>query len=60
MAPPPTLPHRIADRLRRYTARSAVTDVPGEDAPVLPLIEIDIDPVIAHIGPFALRWYSLM
>jgi phosphatidylglycerol:prolipoprotein diacylglycerol transferase len=24
------------------------------------LIEIDIDPVIAHIGPFALRWYSLM
>lgn len=27
---------------------------------MLPLIEIDIDPVIAHIGPFALRWYSLM
>lgn len=27
---------------------------------MLPLIEIDIDPVIAQIGPFALRWYSLM
>ncbi len=27
---------------------------------MLPLIEIDIDPVIAQFGPFALRWYSLM
>ena len=24
------------------------------------LIEIDIEPVLAQIGPFALRWYSLM
>ncbi len=27
---------------------------------MLPLVEIDIDPVIVHLGPFALRWYSLM
>jgi phosphatidylglycerol:prolipoprotein diacylglycerol transferase len=27
---------------------------------MLPLIEIDIDPVIVRLGPFALRWYSLM
>lgn len=27
---------------------------------MLPLIEIDIDPVIVRIGPLALRWYSLM
>ena len=25
-----------------------------------PLVEIDIDPVIVWLGPFALRWYSLM
>ena len=27
---------------------------------MLPLIEIDIDPVIVRFGPLALRWYSLM
>lgn len=27
---------------------------------MLPLIEIDIDPVIVQLGPFALRWYSVM
>lgn len=27
---------------------------------MLPLIEIDINPVIAQLGPLALRWYSLM
>jgi len=27
---------------------------------MLPLIEIDIDPVIVRLGPLALRWYSLM
>jgi phosphatidylglycerol:prolipoprotein diacylglycerol transferase len=27
---------------------------------MLPLVEIDIDPVIVHVGPLALRWYSLM
>ena len=27
---------------------------------MLPLIEIDIDPVILRLGPLALRWYSLM
>ncbi len=26
----------------------------------MPLIEIDIDPVLLQLGPFALRWYSLM
>ena len=27
---------------------------------MLPLVEIDIDPVIVRLGPLALRWYSLM
>lgn len=27
---------------------------------MLPLIELDIDPIIIRLGPFALRWYSLM
>ncbi len=27
---------------------------------MLPLIEIDIDPIIFRLGPLALRWYSLM
>ena len=27
---------------------------------MLPLVEIDIDPVIVTIGPLQLRWYSLM
>ncbi len=27
---------------------------------MMPLIEIDIDPILFHLGPFALRWYSLM
>jgi phosphatidylglycerol:prolipoprotein diacylglycerol transferase len=27
---------------------------------MLPLVEIDVDPIIVHIGPFPLRWYSLM
>ncbi len=27
---------------------------------MMPLIEIDIDPVLVHLGPFALRWYSVM
>lgn len=26
----------------------------------MPLVEINVDPVIAQIGPLALRWYSLM
>jgi phosphatidylglycerol:prolipoprotein diacylglycerol transferase len=27
---------------------------------MLPLVEIDIDPVIVRLGPLALRWYSVM
>jgi phosphatidylglycerol:prolipoprotein diacylglycerol transferase len=27
---------------------------------MLPMIEIDVDPVIVRLGPLALRWYSLM
>lgn len=27
---------------------------------MLPLVEIDVDPVIVQLGPLALRWYSLM
>ncbi|MDQ3702754.1 MAG: prolipoprotein diacylglyceryl transferase [Chloroflexota bacterium] len=27
---------------------------------MLPLVEIDIDPIIIRLGPIALRWYSLM
>ncbi|HEX2035966.1 MAG TPA: prolipoprotein diacylglyceryl transferase [Chloroflexota bacterium] len=27
---------------------------------MLPLIEISVDPIIVHLGPLALRWYSLM
>lgn len=27
---------------------------------MLPLVEIDIDPVIVQLGPLTLRWYSLM
>ena len=27
---------------------------------MLPLVEIDVDPVIWRVGPLALRWYSLM
>ena len=27
---------------------------------MLPLVEIDVDPIITNIGPFPLRWYSVM